>query len=355
MKVRTPEELIKTNLIVRHKAGSHAYGTNIETSDLDIRGIFVADSVNIRTPFFPIEEKDVGEEEDTKFYELANYMKLCLQCNVNIIETLWVDKADIEFSTPAYEILRDYRSFFLSSKIAFTTSGYAISQLKRIKGHNKWISQPQPEKSPVPAQFITMIQWYDSNVKMMPRDFDIYNFNVDYRLIPYGNEIFGVYKTPGHNSISDNGSLNVAIDEEVVREQLGIPLAIVKWNRTEYTTAKEKHAQYWNWKKNRNVVRSQLEEGFGYDTKHAMHLVRLLRMGKEILTTGEVLVKRPDAQELLAIRNGAWDYDDLVKYAEDMDKEIQEVLYPKTHLRKFPNIHLAAEVLMEVQDSIWSK
>ncbi|AEZ66297.1 hypothetical protein phiTE_131 [Pectobacterium phage phiTE] len=38
--------------------------------------------------------------------------------------------------------------------------------------------------------------------------------------------------------------------------------------------------------KNRNAARHELEEKFGYDTKHAMHLVRLLRMSQEILETG---------------------------------------------------------------------
>ncbi len=56
MKVRTLQELMTENLIVKHKAGSHAYGTQIETSDEDHRGIFVADPINIRTPFFKVEE-----------------------------------------------------------------------------------------------------------------------------------------------------------------------------------------------------------------------------------------------------------------------------------------------------------
>mgnify|MGYP001607055563 CR=1 FL=1 len=46
--------------------------------------------------------------------------------------------------------------------------------------------------------------------------------------------------------------------------------------------------------------------------KHAMHLVRLMRMCKEILITCEVVVKRPDREELLAIRNGAWSYYKLI-------------------------------------------
>lgn len=143
MKNRTLQQLMTENLLVKHKAGSHAYGTNIATSDEDYRGIFCADPINVRTPFFKVEEAEDTNEEDTKLYELAAYMKLCLDCNPNIIETLWVDDADITFRTPAYDLLRSARHELLSSKIAFTTSGYALAQLKRIRGHNKWLTQAQ--------------------------------------------------------------------------------------------------------------------------------------------------------------------------------------------------------------------
>ena len=118
---------------------------------------------------------------------------------------------------------------------------------------------------------------------------------------------------------------------------------------------KERHEQYWSWKNNRNAKRGELEEQFGYDTKHAMHLVRLLRMAKEILSTGEVLVKRPDAEELLGIRAGEWTYAEILVYSQDMDKEIREVWYKQTDLPKKPNIKRAADILMTVQDSIWRK
>ncbi len=90
------------------------------------------------------------------------------------------------------------------------------------------------------------------------------------------------------------------------------------------------------------------------DFKHAMHLVRLLRMGREALTTGEIIVKRPDAQELLDIRAGAWKYNDIVKYAENLDEEVRTVLYKNTELRKKPDIEFAATLLMEVQELVWS-
>ena len=140
-KVKTAQQLMKDNMLVKHFAGSIAYGTNLPTSDTDYRGIFCADPINVRTPFFPIREAEDATEEDTKLFELAHFMKLCLDCNPNVVETLWVDSSDITYTTPAYQLLRDHREALLSSKIAYTTSGYAMAQLKRIKGHDKWIGQ----------------------------------------------------------------------------------------------------------------------------------------------------------------------------------------------------------------------
>lgn len=138
MKIRNLDEIIETNTIVKHYGGSIAYGTNIETSDVDIRGIFIADPINILTPFFPIKEKS-DDTQDNKLYEFHQYMKLYTQANPNIVETLWVDESDIITSSNAYQQLKNYRQDLLSSKIAFTTTGYAYSQLKRIRSANKHV------------------------------------------------------------------------------------------------------------------------------------------------------------------------------------------------------------------------
>lgn len=52
--------------------------------------------------------------------------------------------------------------------------------------------------------------------------------------------------------------------------------------------------------------RKALVEQFGYDTKNAAHLIRLLRMGVEFLRDGELYVLRPDAAQLLEIKRGEW-------------------------------------------------
>lgn len=349
--LRSAQELMSDNMLVKHYAGSISYGTNLPTSDVDFRGVFCADPVNIRTPFFTVRECEDMEEEDTKLYELSHFMKLCLECNPNIIETLWVDEEDITFRTPAYDLLREHRHKLLSSKIAFTTSGYAIAQLKRIKGHNKWINSPQPVEAPKPKDYVSLIQYFGED-KMLK--LNIADWNENHRLIPYGGDVFGVYAEQGRQLFDHIGKLNTNYEGDRSEYEAKVPVMIIKFNKDVYKEFKVKHEMYWRWKDNRNEARAELEESHGFDTKHAMHLVRLLRMGVEALRDEEIVVKRPDALELLAIRNGAWTYEEIVAYAEKMDREVREVWYKKTNLPKHPDLKFAATLLMDVQDLIWN-
>jgi predicted nucleotidyltransferase len=62
--------------------------------------------------------------------------------------------------------------------------------------------------------------------------------------------------------------------------------------------------------------RKKLVEKFGYDTKNAAHLIRLLRMGIEFLNDGELHVLREDAQQLLEIKRGEWSLEKVKAEAE---------------------------------------
>jgi hypothetical protein len=77
-------------------------------------------------------------------------------------------------------------------------------------------------------------------------------------------------------------------------------------------------------------------------------------MGVEALETGVLFVRRPDAAELLSIRDGAWTYDELVTYAEEVDAWVRGDLYQKTSLPKKADMQLAAKIMMEVQDMVWT-
>lgn len=346
---RSPDTLMVENRIVKHLAGSHAYGTATPESDVDYRGIFCADPVNLLTPFFTVNEVTDLTEEDTKYYELSHFVKLCLDCNPNIIETLWVNREDVLETSPAYEFLRKHRHEFLSRKIAHTTCGYAHAQLKRIKGHNKWIMNPQKEEPPKQSDYVSLVQYFGEEKVL---SVNIYDYMEDHRLVPYGSDVFGVYKAAGYTLFSEDGMLNKVFQGD--SHVLSTPLMIIKFNSREYQLDKERHKQYWSWKNNRNEKRSQLEELYGYDVKHAMHLVRLFRMGKEALEEGVIKVRRPDAEELLAIRDGLWSYEECISYADEMDKLIRNKLYKMSPLPKRPNLHRAAEILMEAQKLVWS-
>ncbi|MDB4277990.1 hypothetical protein N9917_00005, partial [Deltaproteobacteria bacterium] len=114
------------------------------------------------------------------------------------------------------------------------------------------------------------------------------------------------------------GARVVGLDENLI---------YVMQKEREYEAARRHWKQYKNWEKSRNPARAALEAAHGYDTKHGAHLVRLLKMAREILETGKVNVWRGDIdrEELLAIRGGAWDYDKLVDWAETEDKALQDL------------------------------
>lgn len=78
--------------------------------------------------------------------------------------------------------------------------------------------------------------------------------------------------------------------------------------------------------------RKQLVEKFGYDTKNAAHLIRLLRMAIEFLNEGRLYVQRPDAQNLLEIKRGEWTLEQVKKEADRLFILANEA-YTKSYLK----------------------
>lgn len=132
-------ELANQHLVFKCVAGSHAYGTSTPASDFDTRGVFIAPpeySIGLKT-VDQVESKD----PDEVIYEFDKFVQLCMACNPNIIELLFTGPENIQVIKPPFQKLRDNAHLFLSTKARHTFSGYAMAQLKRIRGHNKWISQ----------------------------------------------------------------------------------------------------------------------------------------------------------------------------------------------------------------------
>lgn len=396
--------MAKDNCIVRHLAGSHAYGTSTPTSDTDYRGIFTADPHYVLTPFYNVETVELSGEEDTVYHEVGKYMQLLIGQNPNIIETLWVDDSDIEFRTPQYNLLRSYREDLLSSKCMFTYSGYANSQLKRLKGHHRWLELMEAGKlqirelftkqlltseqlrnhfegdilDSIQVPFIESVQFdkveYDwvevldvlndnkyhearlmCNIPFMEYEFanvvipnggDIKKFRHSHCAIRAkgSSNVYHLHTVPGCDLYDGRGSI---IDNHVTDVD-GNCVAIVEVNTGVRSTQQAKWTNYHDWRNNRNVSRSALEAKHGYDTKHASHLIRLLKTGIEILYNGEVSVKRPDAQELLDIRNGSLTLTELLAYSDMLEARCKW-LYSNTKLPDSVHPSLPAKILIQIR------
>lgn len=94
-------------------------------------------------------------------------------------------------------------------------------------------------------------------------------------------------------------------------------------------------------------IRADTRNGKPIKHKHTMHIVRLLRMGKEIVASGEVIVRRPDYKELLEIRNGNYHYEDIAGWANNSIEEINS-LVEKSPLPTKPNIKRAENLLIKI-------
>ena len=145
-------------LIVLNLAGSKLYGNATPESDTDYRGIYIEntdDKCGILGHTEQLQGIEVCEAlinaglnlektEDITIYELNRFVKLAIENNPNIMDTLCHDYTNhniaIYNNAKGREFL-SHKHLFLSKKLKFTFSGYAYSQLKRIKGHNKWINQ----------------------------------------------------------------------------------------------------------------------------------------------------------------------------------------------------------------------
>lgn len=101
--------------------------------------------------------------------------------------------------------------------------------------------------------------------------------------------------------------------------------------------------------------RKKLVTKFGYDTKNASHLIRLLRMGIEFLIDGKLYVERHDATQLLDIKRGKWTLKEVKKEAERLFASAEQA-YIKSDLP--PNIDpeevnaLALEILPLAQNEL---
>lgn len=71
----------------------------------------------------------------------------------------------------------------------------------------------------------------------------------------------------------------------------------------------------------KNIHRAKLEEKHGYDTKYAMHIIRLYGEARELMENGRITLPRPNRDELIAIRKGKHSLAEIQELGRELESE----------------------------------
>ena len=258
------EERLKNNIILLGLAGSYSYGTNIPTSDIDIRGL----SRNTKEDLLGLNQQTntslyTDKNTDTTVYTLAHAIPLLLNCNPNMVEMLGLREEDYLQLTPDGKKLIANQRMFYSKKAQFSFGGYATAQLRRLQNALARDSYPAEEKQRhILGSLENAIQTFNDRYK----------------------------EQHGITVAIHNGKLvtSMTLQNYPLQDAYGMfsemRAVIREYNKLNHRNQKKDDAHL---------------------SKHAMHLIRLLYTGTELLETGIMHTYREKEHDLLMdIRNG---------------------------------------------------
>lgn len=310
---------LKDRIMFLTLGGSHAYGTNIETSDIDIRGCAMNNASEIvgLSNF----EQFVHVETDTTVYAFNKLIPLLINCNPNTIEMLGCRPEHYIFMSPAGQEMIDNRKMFLSKRALHSFGGYANQQLNRLENAlaRDRLAQSQQEEH-IRRSMENSVKSFKSRYT----DFESGSIQLYTDASPkeeLDREIFADIHLNHFPARQFNSMLND------LHNVLG-------------TYEKLNHRNH--------------KKDDAHLNKHAMHLVRLYLMCIDILEKEEIITYREaDHDLLMSIRNGAYQNEDGTykpEFFEIVSDLKQRLDYAKdnTSLPAHPNMKQIEEFVMEV-------
>lgn len=249
--------------------------------------------------------KEIKEGKlDVVLYEIRKAVNLLLQGNPNIMSMLWIAREHQIITSGASDLLVASRHLFVGKHVYPAFAGYAHQQMEKMETRD-------------PAEL---------------REYLAVTAELKFRGA-HPNHKGEEFPKPDHTT-------GEAQDASM-------------WG-TERLLTRLKHFQ----RKGENLgymgdKRKQLVLQHGYDSKNAAHLIRLLRMCKEFMQTGEMVVERPDAAELLGIERGEWPLSEVKRLAESLWEETR-VAKEASKLPSLPNWAKVEELLVKlVEEHLW--
>lgn len=303
--------------------GSHAYGTNNETSDIDVRGCALNSKEEILTNQHY--EQFVDEKTDTTVYAFNKLISLLCNCNPNTIEMLGLKHEHYLFLSPVGQELLHNKDLFLSKKAAQAFGGYATAQLRRLDNKAaRLVGQAQQERHIL------------NSIRNAGADFKE-------RYFEYPDDAIKLYIDKSDKEDMDS---EIYMDVHLTR----YPLRDYKSMWSEMHNVVKDYSKVG--KRNKNAIE---HNKLG---KHMMHLIRLYMMCLDILERKEIVTFRAKEHELLmSIRNGEYldcNRQPIPEFFEMVDDYEKKMKYAKenTDLPEKPDYKAIQEFVMDVNERV---
>lgn len=321
--LRTNPHLGK-NLILLGLGGSHAYGTNVESSDLDVRGC----ALNSKSEILTNEnfEQFVNEETDTTIYSFNKLITLLSNCNPNTIEILGLKPEHYLYLSPIGKELLDNKKLFLSKRAVHSFGGYATAQLRRLDNKAaRLVGQAQREQH-ILNSINNAVYTYKEKFFPMSEDDYIRLYLADSDQENFDKEIF----------------MDVHLTHYPLRDYKGMTsdMANILKDYAKIGSRNSKAIEH------------------GKLAKHMMHLIRLYLMCLDILEHGEIITYREkDHDYLMEIRNGKYldenrqPIPEFFEIVDDFEKKL-EYAKDNTDLPDKPNYKAIKDFSMSVNERI---
>lgn len=345
------------NKIFECVVGSHAYGTNIETSDVDIKGVYIQPNEDILGTKYT---EQICADKDTTYYEVRRFLELASSANPTILEMLFTQPFSNPhslFNHPAFACVLDARERFLTKKCMNSFGGYAVQQIKKARGLNKkmnWERDKIERKSPLDFCYVAvengslpLIGWLKSGkFKQENCGLQAINHMPNCYLLYY--DLTGNF---GYRGIAFEDSNDIRLSSIPKGE---ISTGLIYYNKDAYSIHCKEYNEYQEWLNNRNTQRyvDTTKHGQQIDGKNMMHCMRLIDCGIEIAQTGTFSVMRPNKDELLAIRRGEVDLEELLLEAE-RKLRIMEDLFKQSNLPNDIDKQFIHKLILQTRHEYW--
>lgn len=370
-------------LVVR---GSHAYGTNLPTSDTDYAGVFVQDMDSILGMSYVEQIND--DKNDIVIYELRRFLELLAKNNPTILELLNTPEDCIVYKHPEFDVIFENRDKFLTKICASSFGGYASMQIKKAKGQDKkqnWEKEKVTRKTPIDfchihigEKSISLVDYLQHNkmdqkfcgLSKVPHSRDTYALFYDYKSSYYFSnnhendilikahkwfiKMFGI-TSQGFKGISFENSNDVRLSSIPSDCPKNFFIGHISYNKDGYVQHCRDYNSYQTWLEMRNEQRwiDVKSHDQKIDGKNMMHCRRLMDMAREIAEGKGIIVRRPNAQELIDIRQGKVDLQTLINHVESEIKEV-DLLYKNSTLPDSVDTKFVEGILVNLRKRIYN-